>query len=137
MRATSTAPTSCCGLSIRQTWRRLRPGSWSTLADVAEEIEDVGRTQLRTVELLLVQALRHMKAEGCGGFPSCAELAGRCDPFPPADPGPIRAIHAAGDRCDQSLRRRACRLPETMDGQPPLPIQTEMPTLDELPSDLD
>jgi Domain of unknown function DUF29 len=69
------------------------------LADVAEEIEDVGRTQLHTVELLLVQALRHM-------LTAEAWRLSRAAPSWRAD-----ALAA---------------LPETMDGQPPLPIQTEM-----------
>jgi uncharacterized protein DUF29 len=108
------------------------------LADVAEEIEDVGRTQLHTVELLLVQALRHIpKAE--------AWRLSRAAPSWRAD-----AIHfrrQAGRRFVPSMRQRIdvaslyadalAGLPETMGDQPPLSIQTEMPTLDELLSDLD
>jgi Domain of unknown function DUF29 len=84
--------------------------------NIAEEIEDVGRSQLHAVESLLVQALRHMlKAE--------------------AWPLSIDAPSWRADAID--FRRQARRrLPETIDGQPPLPMPEACTvTLDDLLSD--
>jgi hypothetical protein len=94
--------------------------------NIAEEIEDVGRSELHAVESLLVQALRHMlKAE--------ARPLSRDAPSRRADaidfrqqarrrfaPSMRPKIDVAGLYADA---RRA--LPETMDGLPPLPIQSE------------
>ena len=66
------------------------------VTDVAEEIEDVGRTQLRTVELLLVQALRHMlKAEGCGGSPELRRAGGPMRSISAGRPG-VGSCHPCG-----------------------------------------
>jgi hypothetical protein len=102
--------------------------------NIAEEIESVGREQLHAVESLLVQALIHMlKAEAW--------------PLSPAAPGwRAEAVRFRGDaarRFAPSMRQRidiaklyrsALRaLPETIDGQSPLPVPAECPvTLDEL-----
>jgi hypothetical protein len=93
--------------------------------NVIEEVESVGSEQLHAVESLLVQALVHMlKAPGWR-----AEA--------------VRFRGDAADRYAPSMRRRidlgrlyrrALRaLPETIDGQPPVPVQQDCPlTLDEL-----
>jgi hypothetical protein len=101
--------------------------------NIVEEIEDVGRSELRSCRSLLRQALRHMlKAES---WPLSRDA-----PSWRADAIDFR--HQAKDAFTPSMRqkidvsslyREALQaLPETVDGQTPLPIQTEMPTLDEL-----
>jgi hypothetical protein len=101
--------------------------------NIAEEIEDVGRSELHRVESLLVQALRHMlKAEA---WPQSRDAPGwRADAIDFRQqarrrfaPSMRPKIDVAGLYVDA---RRA--LPETMDGLPPLPIQSEIPTLDDL-----
>jgi Domain of unknown function DUF29 len=105
--------------------------------NVIEEIESVGSEQLHAVEALLGQALRHMlKAE--------AWPLHRDAPTWRADAIDFRG--QAADRFAPSMRqrldlaklyRRALRaLPDTLDGQPPLPVPLVCPvTLDELLSD--
>jgi hypothetical protein len=99
-----------------------------------EEIEDVGSNQLHAVESLLVQSLRHMlKAK--------AWPLSRDAPSWRADAIDFR--QQARRRFAASMRRKidlpglyadALRaLPETIDGQPPLPVPEEcFWTLDEL-----
>jgi hypothetical protein len=100
---------------------------------IAEEIEDVGRSELRFCQSLLRQALRHMlKAE--------AWPLSRDAPNWRADAVDFR--REAKDAFTPSMRQRidiarlnqeALRaLPDTIDGQPPLPNQSAVPTLDEL-----
>ena len=122
--------------------RRVAAGEMSNEApdweNVVEEIESVGREQLHAVESLLVQALLHMlKAEAW--------------PLSSAAPGwqaeARRFRDDAAGRFSPSMRQRiqmeklyarALRaMPETIDGQPPLPVQqASCPvTLDELLSD--
>ena len=93
---------------------------WS---NVAEEIEDVGSNRLHAVESLLVQALRHMlKAE--------AWPLSRDGPNWRADAIDFRQQAAAvftpsmRQKIDLArLYRRALRaIPETNDGEPPLPL---------------
>lgn len=103
-------------------------------ANIAEEIEDVGRSQLHSVESLLVQALRHMlKAE--------AWPLSRDAPNWRADAVDFR--QQARRRFVPSMRQRIAlaslyadalaALPETVDGQAPLPVPLACPvTLDEL-----
>ncbi len=101
--------------------------------NIAEEIEDVGRSELHRVESLLVQALRHMlKAEA---WPQSRDAPSwRADAIDFRQqarrrfaPSMRPKIDVAGLYVDA---RRA--LPETMHGLPPLPIQSEVPTLDDL-----
>jgi hypothetical protein len=104
--------------------------------NVAEEIEAVGRTERRACESHLVQALLHdLKAEA----------------WPLARDAPhwrAEARHQRGEareafspsmrqRIDiaRVYRRALAAMPETVDGLPPLPIRSEMPTLDELLSE--
>ncbi|MBV8613273.1 MAG: DUF29 domain-containing protein [Acetobacteraceae bacterium] len=105
--------------------------------NIIEEIESVGREQLHAIESLLVQALAHM-------------LKAQAWPRSLAAPGwRAEAIRFRGDAADrfapsmrqrinlERLYRRALRaMPETIDGQPPLPVPAECPvTLDALLSE--
>jgi hypothetical protein len=105
--------------------------------NIAEEIETVGRNELRAVRSLLTQALVHMlKAEG---WPRARDV-----PSWRADA--LRFRHEAADAFSPSMRqhldvaalyRRALHeLPENMDGQPPQNLPETCPmTLDELLSE--
>jgi hypothetical protein len=105
--------------------------------NVIEEVESVGNEQLHAVTSLLLQALVHMlKAEA---WPLSSEV-----PHWQAEARLFRA--QATDRYAPSMRQRvnlervyrAARraLPDTIDGQPPLPVPEECPvTLDELLSE--
>jgi Domain of unknown function DUF29 len=105
-------------------------------ANVIGEIESVGNEQLHAVESLLVQALRHMLIAEC--WPLARDV-----PHWQAQARVARGDAAARfapsmrQRIDmQRIHGRALRgLPETLDGTPPLPIQSEMRTLDELLAD--
>lgn len=102
--------------------------------NVIEEIEDVGRSELRSCRSLLRQALRHMlKAE--------AWPLSRDAPNWRADAVDFR--RQARDAFTPSMRPRIdvaalyadalAALPETMDGVAPLPVPEMCPvTLDEL-----
>ena len=105
--------------------------------NIAEEIESVGNEQLHAVTSLLVQALVHdMKAEA---WPLRRDV-------PHWKSEALRFRGDAADRYVPSMRqridlarlyRRALRiLPETIDGQPPLPVpQVCQRTLEELLSE--
>jgi hypothetical protein len=104
--------------------------------NIVEEIEDVGRSELRSCRSLLRQALRHMlKAE--------AWPVSRDAPTWRADAIDFR--RQARDAFTPSMRqkidverlyREALQaLPEAVDGKPPLPINTAAPSLDELLSE--
>jgi hypothetical protein len=104
--------------------------------NIAEEIESVGNEQLHAVESLLVQALRHMlKAEA---WPQHRDAPNwRADAIDFRQQAQRRYAPSMRQKIDMArLWRHALRgLPDTQDGLPPLPIQTEMPTLDELLSE--
>jgi len=105
--------------------------------NIAEEIESVGSEQLHSVEGLLLQSLLHdLKAAAWPLAPYVENWR--------ADAKLFRA--QASLRFAPSMRRRldlaklyakALRaMPETIDGQPPLPVPQTCPaTLDELLSD--
>ena len=105
--------------------------------NLIEEVESVGNEQLHAVNSLLRQALLHMlKAEA---WPLSSEV-----PHWQAEARGFRAD--AADRYAPSMRQRINLariyrlarhgLPETIDGQPPLPTPEICPvTLDELLSD--
>ncbi len=103
-------------------------------ANIIEEVESVGRSQLTAVRSLLVQALIH-------------DL--KCEAWPLSRDVPHWRAEARGFRGDAAdtfapsmrqrinmadLYRRALdRLPESIDGLPPLPVPDACPvTLDEL-----
>ena len=101
--------------------------------NIVEEIESVGRSQVDAVELLLFQTVVHMlKAEA---WPFSLAPSWRAD---------ARGFRVqARRRFTPSMRQRidvaglyadALRaVPETIDGQPPLPVPAACPvTLDEL-----
>jgi Domain of unknown function DUF29 len=105
--------------------------------NIIEEIESVGSEQLHAVVSLLRQALIHMlKAEA---WPLSREVS-----HWQSEARRFRAD--AADRYAPSMRQRIDLgriyrqarhvMPETIDGQPPLPVQRTCPvTLDELLSD--
>jgi Domain of unknown function DUF29 len=102
--------------------------------NIAEEIDCVGREQLHAVESLLVQALRYMlKAEG---WPLHRDAPSwRVDAIGFREEAERRYAPSMRERIDLArLWRQAVRaLPETVDGQPPLPMPQACPvTLEEL-----
>ena len=102
--------------------------------NIAEEIEAVGRSERHAVESNLIQALLHMlKAEA---WPLSGEV-----PHWQAEARGFR--RNAARRCTASMRNRIdvadlyadalYRMPDTIDGQPPLPVRATCPvTLAEL-----
>jgi hypothetical protein len=105
--------------------------------NIAEEIDSVGRSQLSAVQSLLRQAIVHMlKAEAWPLSPyvphwRAEAIRFRQDAAEAFSPSMRQRIDVAG------LYAKALRaVPETIDGQRPLPIPTECPvTLDELLAD--
>jgi hypothetical protein len=102
--------------------------------NIAEEIEDVGSNRLHAVESLLVQALRHMlKAEA---WPLSRDAPGwRADAIDFRQQARRRFAPSMRRKIDVAeLWRDAVRaIPETIDGEPPLPVPDACPvTLDEL-----
>ena len=105
--------------------------------NIAEEIKSVGRSETRACESHLVQALVHdLKAEA---WPLLRDVPHwraearhhRNEARAAYTPSMQRKVDIA-----RLYRRALTELPETMDGQPPLPVPTECPvTLDELLSD--
>lgn len=107
---------------------------WS---NIAEEIEDVGSNRLHAVKSLLVQALRHMlKAEA---WPLSRDApTWRADAIDFRQQARRRFVPSMRQKIDiAGLYADALRaMPETMDGQPPLPVSDVCPvTLDDLLSD--
>ena len=105
--------------------------------NLAEEIEDVGRSQLRAVESHLVQALLHdLKAEA---WPLSREVAHwRAEARGHRDDARAAFTPSMAQRIDvATLYRRALRrLPDTSDDAPPLPVPATCPvTLAELIGD--
>jgi len=102
--------------------------------NIAEEIEDVGNDRLHAVESLLVQAIRHMlKAEA---WPLSLDAPSwRADAIDLRRqarrrfvPSMRQKIHLAGLYADA-----LAAVPDSVDGQPPLPLpQTCLVLLDEL-----
>jgi hypothetical protein len=105
--------------------------------NVAEEIEDVGRSSLRACRSLLLQALLHeIKAKAwplsrdAPHWRSEARVAriNAADAYAPS----MRRHLDVADLYAKALRA----LPETVDGQPPLPMPQTCPmTLDDLLGD--
>jgi Domain of unknown function DUF29 len=102
--------------------------------NIAEEIEDVGSNRLHAVESLLVQALRHMlKAEA---WPLSRDApTWRADAIDFRRQARRRFVPSMRQKIDlASLYADAlAAVPETIDGQSPLPVPEMCPvTLDEL-----
>lgn len=102
--------------------------------NVIEEIESVGSAQLCAVESLLIQALLHdLKAEAwrlSEDVPHWLAEARRL-----RDDAVSRYAPSMHDKIDLPIlyRRALRRMPETLDGQPPLPVPRTCPvSLDEL-----
>lgn len=105
--------------------------------NIAEEIEDVGRSEVHAVESLLTQALLHMlKADAWPLSPNVPHWQAEARLF----------RRQARRRFTPSMRQKIniaalyadalYALPETMDAQPPLPASETCPlTLDELLGD--
>jgi len=102
--------------------------------NVAEEVESVGRSQLAQVKSLLIQALAQMAKTRAwplsGEVPHwrAEALRFRIDAADIFSPGMRQRIDI------RDLYTKALRIvPETIDGQPPLPLGTDCPvTLDDL-----
>ena len=102
--------------------------------NLAEEIEDVGRSQLRAVESHLVQALLHdLKV---AAWPLSRDVPHwRAEARGHRDDARAALTPSMAQRIDVSaLYRRALRrMPETNDEQPPLPVPESCPQrLDDL-----
>jgi Domain of unknown function DUF29 len=105
--------------------------------NIAEEIEDVGRSQLHAVESLLVQALRHMlKAEA---WPLSRDAPSwRADAIDFRRQARRRFVPSMRQRIDVTglYADALAAMPETIDGQSPLPMSEVCTvTLDDLLSD--
>jgi Domain of unknown function DUF29 len=105
--------------------------------NIAEEIEDVGRSQLHAVESLLVQALRHMlKADA---WPLSRDAPSwRADAIDFRRQARRRFVPSMRQRLDVAglYADALAAVPETIDGQPPLPMSEACTvTLDDLLSD--
>ena len=104
--------------------------------NVAEEIVDVGRSELRAVASHLVQALlRDLKAEA---WPLSREVPHwRAEARGHRDDARAAFTRSMAQReeleVSELYRRALRRMPEMIDGVPPLPVPAECPvTLDEL-----
>jgi hypothetical protein len=104
--------------------------------NIAEEIEDVGRSELHIVESLLVQSLRHMLKAYCWPLHRDADTW-RADAIDFRQQATRRFAPSMRQRLDmERIYRHARRgLPDTIEGQAPLPLPADMPTLDELLAD--
>jgi hypothetical protein len=105
--------------------------------NIIEEIEDVGRSELRSVESLLVRALRHMlKAEA---WPLSRDAPNwRADAVDFRRQARRRFVPSMRQRIDlaELYADALATLPESQDGQPPLPVpQVCLATLEELLGD--
>ena len=113
---------------------RRRLGNALDWDNLAEEIEDVGRSQLRAVESHLVQALLHdLKVRA---WPLSRDVPHwRAEARGQRDDARAGFTPSMAQRIDvAALYRRALRrLPETIDGEPPRQVPDACPaTLDEL-----
>ncbi|HVC58864.1 MAG TPA: DUF29 domain-containing protein [Acetobacteraceae bacterium] len=113
---------------------RRRSASALDWDNLAEEIEDLGRSQLHAVESHFVQALLHdIKA---AAWPLSREVPHwRAEARGQRDDARAACTPSMAQRIDvAALYRRALRrMPETIDEQPPLPVPETCPvTLDEL-----
>jgi Domain of unknown function DUF29 len=105
---------------------------------LADEIADVGQSQLRAVEFHLIQSLLHyLKAEA---WPqSRGVLHWRAEARGQRDDARSAFTPSMAQSTDMSVqyRRALRRLPETINEQPPLPVPETCPvTSDELLAEL-
>jgi hypothetical protein len=102
--------------------------------NIAEEIEDVGSNRLHAVESLLVQAMRHLlKAQAWPLSPDVPTR--RADSIDFRRQARRRFVPSMRQKIDVAAlyADALAALPESVDGQPPLPVPVECAmTLDEL-----
>jgi hypothetical protein len=119
---------------LRQHAAGLRGNETPDWANIIEEVESVGRSQLSAVRSLLVQALLHDLK--CQAWPSSREV-----PHWRAEARGFRGDAAEAftpamrQRIDMAdlYRRALSRLPDSLDGQAPLPVPEACPvTLDDM-----
>jgi Domain of unknown function DUF29 len=110
--------------------------NWIDWPNIAEEIVDVGRSELRAVASHLVQALLHdLKAEA---WPLSREVPHwRAEARGHRDDARAAFTRSMAQREELEVaelyRRALHRMPEMIDGVPPLPVPQVCPvTLDEL-----
>ena len=110
--------------------------AWIDWPNIAEEIVDVGRSELRAVASHLVQALLHdLKAEA---WPLSREVPHwRAEARGHRDDARAAFTQSMAQREELEIAelygRALHRMPETIDGVPPLPVPQACPvTLDEL-----
>jgi Domain of unknown function DUF29 len=105
--------------------------------NIAEEIEDVGSNRLHAVESLLVQALRHMlKANAWPLFRDAPSW--RADAIDFRRQARRRFVSSMRQKIDIAglYADALAAMPETIDGQPPLPMpEVCTVTLDDLLSE--
>jgi hypothetical protein len=96
--------------------------------NLIEEVEDVGRSELHTVESLLAQALRHiLKANG---WPEHRDAPSwRADAIDFRGQAQARFAPSMERRIDLAkiYRRALHATPKTIDGQPPRPLPDQCP----------
>ncbi len=102
--------------------------------NIVEEIESVGREQLHAVESYLLQALVHMlKAQAWPSSPSVPGWLAEARLY--RSQAALRYVPSMRQRLGLAriYARARHAMPDTIEGQPPLPIPTDCPvTLDEL-----
>jgi hypothetical protein len=106
--------------------------------NIAEEIEDVGRSSVRAVRSHLVQALLHdLKIKA---WPNSRDVPHwRAEARLHRDEARDDYVASMATKIDMTeLYRRARRaLPDLMDDQPPMPVPTTGPSLDEMMASTD
>ena len=122
--------------------RRIASGERVNDADldwpnIAEEIESVGRSELRTVRSLLFQALVHMlKAEGWPLAREAPGWRGEARGFRRQAAAEFAPSMRQRLDLDRIYRDAVHALPDSLDGQPPEPVPQTCPvTLDQLLGD--
>jgi hypothetical protein len=102
--------------------------------NIVEEIEDVGRSELHTVESLLVQALRHMLK--AAAWPLSRDASNwRADAIDFRRQARRRFTPGMRQRIDMAAlyADAIAALPETLEATPPLPVPATCPvTLEEM-----
>src|SRR5947209_7150672 len=103
-------------------------------ANIIEEIEDVGRSRLSAVQSLLTQALTHMlKADGWPKSRDLPHWRAEARGFRGDAASEFSASMRRRIDLEQLYRRALDRLPDSIDGQRPLPLPETCPvTLDQL-----
>lgn len=103
-------------------------------ANIIEEVQDVGRSQLNAVRSLLVQALAHdLKCQAWPDAPYVTHWRAGARGFRDDAADAFTPSMRRHMDVDALYRRVLDRMPDTVDGQPPLPVPRECPvTFDEM-----